>query len=63
MDRHGLRPRDDEQLLRPRDDEQLLRPRDDEVGAMTVGCHCEEQSDAAIHGVRAASSSLLRLRH
>ena len=34
MDRHGLRPRDDEEV-RPRDDEGV-RPRGDESGAMTI---------------------------
>ena len=42
MDRHGLRPRDDEGV-RPRDDEEVrprgdeeVRPRGDESGAITI---------------------------
>ncbi len=34
MDRHGLRPRDDEEV-RPRGDEEV-RPRGDESGAITI---------------------------
>ena len=41
------------QSMTPEDmDRRGLRPRDDEVGTTTVGCHCEERSDAAIQEAR-----------